>query len=390
MDLLGGVRGAPSAWTKEIETHHKALRRVVVRWANASGDFEHAATVFLEPVESTLEGDIRFKLTLEDGPTLVPLEYQVTPRMIVEHCWAAVCSEGMRIAERDKLKRMRGELEGYDGSGESLWDSEETRKRLNLDDPASPIAEDDDPTKDPQEKKRLGELAYERREHRETKRELRASLQREREITREASDMLLLVSDTLKRVNHMEVDFAKYVGQRIRDDIEESRADARLDAVTEAMIGLLQSKGGILLEGLAMAARQYGQQRDPLEVPEPPAEFEGWLLEVYADSYTDYAGEKVKLRTLIPGSPEYRQAWFDHLAMLNNSVEGHALTTDLAKKIKLWATAAAQCLGLDPHLFSRLAFCEGDPEADLRATTDDPDTPRQPGGSPPQAKGAES
>lgn len=382
MGLRSGVEGTPSDWTRLLEGNFKSCRRVVVRIARAKGAFTHASTVFLEPLAESMPGDMRFKVTVEDGSSLIEDDLPATPRMVAEHCWAAACAAGVTEAERHELKVMRGEFEGYDGDGEPLWAHDETRKRLNLDNPGNPYAEEDDPDADPQEKKRLGELAWERRDHRKTRAELRASLERERDLTKSGSEMLMTIAETVARVNRMEIDFAKYVGQRIRDDIDESRADARIDFVTEEMVKFCGPKIGGLIEGLTVMARNYGQARDPLEVPEPPAEFEGWMLETYGDSYTDYAGEKVQLRMLVPGSDAYRQAWFDHLILLNNSIEGHAFTSELAAKIKLWASAAAQALGLDPHLFSRLAFCEGDPDLDARAQTADPQTDPAPGESP--------
>ena len=389
MGLRSGVEGTPSDWTRLLEGNFKACRRVVVRIARAKGPFTHASTVFVEPLLESMPGDMRLKVTVEDGSSLIEDDLPATPRMVAEHCWAAACAAGVTEAERHDLKVMRGEFEGYDGDGEPLWAHDETRKRLNLDNPGNPYAQDEDPDADPQEKKRLGELAWERRDHRKTRAELRASLERERDLTKSGSEMLMTVAEAVKRVNHMEIDFAKYVGQRIRDDIEESRADARIDYVTEEVTKQVAPKLGLVMEGLAALARTYGQKKDPLEVPEPPAEFEAWMLQTYADSYTDYSAEKVALRMLQPGGEEYRQAWFDHLILLNNSVEGFAFTADLARKIKLWAGSACQTLGLDPHLFSRLAFCEGDPDLDQHAKADDGEKGPQPGGSPQTVKEAE-
>lgn len=382
MSLLTGVPNTPSDWTQLLEQHAKTCRKVVVRIAHNKSAFVHAATVFLEPIaEPSLAGDLRFKVTIEEGSSLLPLDIHSTPRLVTEHCWAAATNAGIALSERrdPPYKQIRAEFEGYDGNGESLWDPADIRHRVNLEEAGSPIAEDDDPSLDPQTKKQLSELAWERREHRKTKQELRASLEQERKLTREGSEMLLHVADAIKRVNRMEIEFAQYVGQRIRDDIDESRADARIDFVTEEMVKIIGPKLGGLVEGITIMARNYGQQRDPLEVPQPPAEFELWILSEYSDAYSDYASEKIKLRLLVPGSEEYRQAWFDHLVMLNNTVEGFKFTSSLAGKIKLWAGAAAQSLGIDPHLFSRLTFAEGDPELDHLEQVAAPQKPPGPG-----------
>ena len=379
--------GTPSEWTSELEIHARNARRCVVRWAPARGEFTHAHTVYLEPVEQS--HGVMFKLQMEEGATLLPVEGLHSPRMVVEHLWAALCQIGIVRAEKRGLKRLRGEFEVTGDEGHPLNDPSLSRKRLNLDDPA-PATFDDDDDVDPKDKSALALLAYERREHRRTQARLLAAHDREESHAVGRHEIKQQLADATAELGKVQIGFAQYMQGVIRQDIDEARSEARIDFVTEEMVKFLGPKLGGLVEGLTVMARNYGQQRDPLAVPEPPAEFEGWLLEVYGDSYTDYAGEKVQLRMLVPGTPEYRQAWFDHLILLNNSVEGHTFTVELANKIKLWAAGAAQSLGLDPHLFSRLAFCEGAPEADLSAKADDPDTPQQPGESPPPKGAAES
>lgn len=368
MDLRSGHPGTPSAWTKELEFHAKRVRRVVVRFAPASGEFQHAATLYLEPVASTVEGELLFKAQAEEGSATVEIQGHVTPRLVVEHCWSAVCAAGIKVAADRDYKRMRGEFDGYDAEGNSLWDSTLCRKRLNLDDPTSPYAEDDDPGMDPQEKKRLSELAWERREHRKTKGDLTASLNREQEKAVSIHEIQLQLSDGLKRVNRMEVEFAQYIGGKIREDIEESRGEARVDYVTQEMMREGAPRFGLVLEGLAVWLRTGGGKRqDEREVIEWPVEVEAeFLNQLGLEAYGQITADRLACRRRFPGTHEYAQAWFDHLRLLNSASEEHKLKfpTPIARRLKLWAEGAAKTIGIDPRDIPYLTFVEGDETRD--------------------------
>ena len=336
-----------------MELHATKARRCVVRHAPARGEFTHAETVYIEPVESTIEGEHLFKVTLVDGATAVPLDHHSTPRMVIEHLWAVLCSVGQRVAADRDYKRMRGELEINDKAGAPLNDPELTRKRLNLDDPAGATVDDDGIELDPQEKKRLSELAYERREHRKTQDRLLSSLDREESHAVARFDIQQKLTEQTAQMSKLQIDFATYMQGVIRKDIDDARSEARVDFVTEQIMEHVGPKVGLLMEGIAQGARTgFGRGTDPAEVVPWPIEVEReFLSQLGLELYGQVSADRISCRSKVPGSQSYRQTWFDHLRLLDNAVQEHELrfSTNTARRLKLWSEGACKTIQVDPR-----------------------------------------
>lgn len=344
----------------ELELHAPNVRRIVVRIAAVKRSWLHAATFSIEPAEGGGFTEFYLRDDSMHDPTDVHLSDRVDARPVVKHIWSVLCEAGLEYASKHSLVLIRGQFELQGANGEPLNDADSCNKNLVFHDPAKPYTEPDQELSKG-EASAYGQLRFALTENRRLSTSLRSHQERDEERAESRAAGERALREQSRQLSDQMVAFAQYEKKQVAADLNEMRSEIRFDMVTEGFMKLLDRHGDMLAHSAGVYMRTGGgQQSDGKRVPDMPDDILLWVLGTFGpEQYAAFSAECIKARTIPPTEAGYELAWLGVLGVLNDSLEGVELPALLAAKIKAWAVAGVEALGVDPHTYSRLVFAEG-------------------------------
>jgi hypothetical protein len=363
--LTNEIRAAhpkvPGAWSEELTLHRMEARRISVRYLRMKGSTTHDVGEVIVRLDENTD---RFKFEhVEDDGTLTEEISTLSAKQVIDHLWAWACEEGLAYASKQRLTKLRGELAIFDERNICLNDPSQSRKVLNLEDPARPFTDDDDNDLDAGIR---GELAYERRVNREHTKRFVTLVERIEDRAHAGMKADEMRSEAARNLDARSISFTDAKELWLDKVMEETLGNARVDQLLEFGIEMLTPKGPDIIDAVCVALRNVGNKVDPRQVPDCPDELLFWIMDAHGSA--DFAAATachMKARRNAPTAAGFQTCWVDALALLSEALRSGAeqVTPEIAKLSAAWGKSAAGLIQVDPHAFTHLCFCEALPMA---------------------------